>query len=258
MIIALAQLFSVGEAAVWTFSLLFIRVGAAMALLPAFGEQAVPARVKTALAVCFAAFLTPMVWAEIGDALTQASWFRLIGGEVVAGLIIGILFRFLIFALQLAGSIAAQSTSLAQLFGGGLGPEPQPAFSTLLVVAGICFATMLGLHVRVIEAFLLSYELFPVGVLTGAGELADWGVARVSRVFGLGFSLAGPFIVVALVYNVGLGVINKAMPQLMVAFVGAPAISLGSLVLLLVASPVMLVAWGEAFKELTQLDALAR
>jgi flagellar biosynthetic protein FliR len=36
------------------------------------------------------------------------------------------------------------------------------------------------------------------------------------------------------------------MPTLMVAFVGAPAITLGGLALLAVSAPIMLAVWGEA------------
>jgi flagellar biosynthesis protein FliR len=59
--------------------------------------------------------------------------------------------------------------------------------------------------------------------------------------------LAAPFFVISFLYNVALGVINRAMPQLMVAFVGAPAITFGALVLLLLAVPAGLVIWWNAF-----------
>jgi flagellar biosynthetic protein FliR len=55
-------------------------------------------------------------------------------------------------------------------------------------------------------------------------------------------------MIASLLYNVALGVINKAMPQLMVAFVGAPAITWGGLVLLLVATPFILQVWLTAFE----------
>jgi flagellar biosynthetic protein FliR len=44
-----------------------------------------------------------------------------------------------------------------------------------------------------------------------------------------------------------LGVINRAMPQLMVTLIGAPALTAGGLMLLLLAAPVMLAVWAEAF-----------
>ena len=45
-------------------------------------------------------------------------------------------------------------------------------------------------------------------------------------------------------YNVALGAINRAMPQLMVAFVGAPAITAAGLLILMLAAPVILHFWG--------------
>jgi flagellar biosynthesis protein FliR len=53
------------------------------------------------------------------------------------------------------------------------------------------------------------------------------------------------FVVVSLIYNLTLGVINRAMPQLMVAFVGAPVITFGGLSLLLILSVQILTTWSE-------------
>ncbi|WP_281858791.1 flagellar biosynthetic protein FliR [Litoreibacter halocynthiae] len=239
------------QAYIWATSLVVMRVGAAMAFLPAFGEQVVPMRVKLAATLAFSAILTPMIWQNLEQTSSQRDWFALIGPEVIAGLMVGFVFRLMVIALQIAGTIAAQSTSLSQFFGGGLGAEPQTAFSTLFVVAGLSFAVMLGLHIRVVELLLSSYETFPFGVWPASGPTAEWAVLKVGQIFGLGFTLAGPFVLASLIYNLGLGAINKAMPQLMVALVGAPAISLGGLILLLVSSPVILTVWGRAFAHLT-------
>lgn len=233
--------------AIWASSLVFFRIGAAMTFLPAFGEQVVPARIKLAAALAFTALLLPLIWPTVEHVTNREDWFALIGPEVVAGLLIGFLFRSMVFALQIAGIIAAQSTSLSQFFGGGMGIDPQPAFSTLLVVSGLCLAVMLGLHVRILELFLSSYDSIPFGTWPLSGDTAQWAISQVSYVFGLGFSLAGPFVLASLIYNLGLGAINKAMPQLMVALVGAPAISFGGLLLLLLTGPVILTIWGRAF-----------
>ena len=45
-------------------------------------------------------------------------------------------------------------------------------------------------------------------------------------------------------YNVALGAINRAMPQMMVAFVGAPAITAAGLLILMLSAPVILHFWG--------------
>jgi flagellar biosynthetic protein FliR len=241
----------VSEEEVWTASLVFFRVGAAMAFLPAFGEQVVPMRVKLAATLAFSVILTPLLWPTLLRATSEQDWLAMIGPEVTCGLMVGFVFRLTVFSLQIAGTIAAQSTSLSQFFGGGLGADPQPAFSTLFVVSGLCLAVILGLHVRVIELLLKSYESFPPGVWPHTGPITEWAIGKVSYTFGLGFTLAGPFVLASLIYNLGLGAINKAMPQLMVVLVGAPAISFCGLLLLVVSSPVILTIWGREFVRMT-------
>lgn len=242
------------EGAVWVFALVFVRIGAAMALLPAFGEQVTPMRIKLAATIAFTLVVAPAIWGEVVAALDQRSWISLIGIEVLAGLAIGIMFRLFVITLQVAGTIAAQATSLSQIFGGGLGAEPQPAMSTLLVTGGLCLAVMAGFHVRAAEALISSYQLFPIGNPVAAMDLSTWGIERVGRAFSLGLSLASPFILASFVYNLALGAINKAMPQLMVAFVGAPAISLGGLILLMLFAPLMLSLWLKIFLLETDLS----
>ena len=128
------SLATVMEGAVWAFAIVFFRIGAAMALLPAFGEQVTPMRVKLAASIAFTMIVTPTVWEQVIASLEARNWMSLIGIEVIAGLAIGIMFRLFVIVLQVAGTIAAQATSLSQIFGGGLGAEPQPAMSTLLAL----------------------------------------------------------------------------------------------------------------------------
>lgn len=222
-------------------ALIFLRVGAAMATLPAFGEQSVPRRIKLVLTVVFTAAIAPAVLPGLAEA-------RLIDGfapEVLIGLLLGLVVRFFVLALMMAGTIAANATSLSQLFPSG--SEPQPAISKLLVMAGLALAVQNDLHLRLVSFLILSYDLLPGGVWPSTGLVADWGLAQVSRSFSLAFMIAMPFVIASLLYNVALGVINRAMPQLMVTFVGAPALSLGGLLLLALVTPLALAVWLRAF-----------
>ena len=165
--------------------------------------------------------------------------------ETAIGLVIGIGIRLFLLALQTAGSIAGQATSLSQILGSA-GIEPMPAMGYLLVLGGIALAMIMGLHVRLAEMTILTYGLFPVAHLPDASALTGWGVSQVAGAFGLAFTLAAPFVIVSVLYNVTLGIINRAMPQLMVVFVGAPVITGAGLVLLMVLAPTMLTIWMEA------------
>lgn len=245
---AFASALALLQPVLWTFFLVFLRLGAMIATLPAFGEQTLPARLKVGIAAAFCLIVHPVVAAEIpAMPATLVGQAGLGGTEVLIGLIFGLLLRFFIFALQIAGVIAAQSTSLSQIFGGTAGVDPLPAIGHVLVVAGLALAALMGLHVAFAAYMIQSYALVPAGGMLAPGPVAQIGTGAVSQTFSLAFRLAAPFVIASLLYNVILGVINKAMPQLMVSFVGAPAITAGSLIILWLAAPTMLALWLEAF-----------
>jgi len=244
MIEDLAALTDISQDALWQVFIVFVRVGAMVSLIPAFGERSVPVRVKLGLAVAFTLIVTPAAPA-VPISPTAPAVVGLILAESLTGLFLGMMLRLFILALQVAGSIAAQSTSLSQLFGGA-GMDPLPAMGYVLVLGGLALATIMGLHVQIAEFMINSYELVPMGDVIPSGLLTEAGVVEISKSFALGFTLAAPFVIASLIYNITLGVINKAMPQLMVAFVGAPAITAGGLIILMLAAPLMLSIWVEA------------
>ena len=248
MIDALAPILDMSAAALAGFILVFARVGGVMALLPAFGEQMIPARVRLGVTVAFALVVWPMV-APIAPPEGRP-FLAMLLVEAVVGLLLGIATRLLVLGLQFAGTVIAQSTSLSQILGGGVTPDPMPAMGALLVMAGLTLAMASGLHVKAAVLIARSYEVLPMGLLPSGSDVATWGVARVAAAFALGFSLAAPFVIAAFAYNLALGAINRAMPQLMVSFIGAPAATAGGILLLMLAAPLILRHWTGA------LDAL--
>lgn len=240
---ALLALMGLGQEAALLATAVFLRVGAAMALLPAFGAQAVPVRVRLGLTLAFTAVVAPSMVGLAPDIPTDpGGLLRFLGVETLAGLALGFSVRLFIWLLQIAGTIAAQTVSLSQLLGGDA-VDPQPAMAQLLMVAGLALAAITGLHVRVAEALILSYDAVPMGGQLPSGMLAEWATSRVGAIFATAFAFAAPFVIGSVIYNLALGVINRAMPQLMVAFVGAPAITAAGLVLLFLTAPILLPAW---------------
>jgi flagellar biosynthetic protein FliR len=231
----------------WSGLVVFLRVGAVAALAPAFGEQTVPARVRLAVALAFALAVLPAVAPLVPPPSGPLAVLRICGAEVIAGLTFGIVLRLMVMALQTAGSIAAQSISLAQMFA-GTGPDPQPIVANLLVLAALALFVATGGLARAADLLAQSYQIVPPGQLTLAQGFTEWGLSRISSVFALAFTLAAPFVLAALLYNLALGAINRAMPQLMVSFVGAPALTLGGLALLALCTPFLLAAWQEAMQ----------
>ncbi|MEJ6396365.1 flagellar biosynthetic protein FliR [Yoonia sp. 208BN28-4] len=231
----------------WSVFVVFIRTGAIVSVAPLFGEQSIPVRVKLGVAIAFTLIATPAVAPNVSlNDINLPNAVQFLAPEILTGLFFGIVLRFFVFSLQIAGSMAAQATSLAQIFGGSAGVDPQPAIGHLLVIAGLALAAIMGLHTLLAAYIINSYAIVPVGILIASETVISLGVAEVGRVFALGFCLAAPFLVASLIYNVTLGIINKAMPQLMVSFVGAPAITAGAMLLLVLSAPLMLATWFEA------------
>lgn len=228
----------------WHGFTVFLRMAAISALLPGFGEQSVPARVKLVVALALTVIVAPAV-STIQSANDLSEMVFLILSEISAGVIVGLGVRLFILALQTAGSIAAQSTSLSQVLGGAA-VDPLPAMGYILIIGGMALAAISGLHVKAAQLVLLSYQFLPLGRFSEASIISEWGVAQVAYAFELAFTLAAPFIILSVLYNFALGAINRAMPQLMVAFVGAPVITLGGLALLMLSAPYMLSVWLEA------------
>lgn len=221
--------------------LVFLRVGAVMALLPGLGDRMLPVRVRLLLALAFSAVTLaagpalPAFPAAAGDLI------RLMAIETVNGLTIGLILRLGLIALDLAATIIAQSGSLSQMFG-TMG-EPATAIGRLLVLGGLCLAMVSGLHVRAAALLILSYEALPAGTLPPAALVRGWVGGHLSAAFATGFTLALPIVAAALIFNLALGAVSRAMPMLMVTFLAAPVQAAGLLALTLLLGPALLGLW---------------
>lgn len=234
----------------WLFPamLVFIRVSAAISVLPALGEQFLPMRVKLAVALALTAVLIPVVVPAPPPAMTITVADIL--SETVKGLIIGLGFRFFFFGLSFAGTIIANATSLSAMFG-ITAAEPTPIAANILFLGGLALFFAFDCHIAAVQLLAASYELFPIKTVPPVSELADWAFQMATRITFLAFRISVPFLAASLIFNLALGVINKAMPQLMVSFVGAPAMVLGGTAMMAVALPYGLYVWSRALLDWT-------
>ena len=217
----------------------FLRVSGVMLLLPGFGDRAIPARVRLVAGLSVAAVIGPLIAVPPGlDPRAPGT----ILAEVGIGVLLGGAVRIVAQALTIAGTIAAQSASLGQLLGVP-SAEPSPALGQILRLGGIALLMASGMHLMVIDLLVRSYDVLPAGLAPAGGDVGAMGVARVAHGFALALGLALPFLIASLLYNMTLGVVSKAMPQLMVSLVGAPAIVWVAMALLAAGAPFVLTAW---------------
>ena len=79
----------------------------------------------------------------------------------------------------------------------------------------------------------------PAGVRLHA-RFADHTTRTVATAFRIGIQLSAPFVLFGLLFNLGLGVLSRLMPQMQVFFVGMPlSILVGFLILILALGAMM-------------------
>jgi flagellar biosynthesis protein FliR len=207
-----------------TFMLVFARVGSMVMLLPGLGESNIPVRIKLGIALLLALIMLPLHRGAYQiDMQSINPLLVMMIHEIVVGIVLGATARVTLSALQVGGSVIAQQMGL------GFVTSVDPTQGQQGVLIGN-FLTMLGItllfatdsHYLVIAAINDSYNIFSPGDLTPSGDIAALATRAFAAAFKIGTQLAAPFLVFGLVFNVGLGVLARLMPQMQVYFVGAP------------------------------------
>jgi flagellar biosynthesis protein FliR len=225
-----------------TFMLVFARIGTMVMLLPGVGELSVPVRVRLAIALVLAAVLLPLHRnAYTLDLRTFGPVLLMLGEELFIGAVLGLSARLTISALQVAGSVIAQQLGLG--FVTAVDPtqgQQGIIVGNFLTMLGVVLIFALDLHHLVIAALNDSYLLFKPGDVPLIGDVAALTTRTIAGAFKVGIQLSAPFLVFGLLFNLGLGVLSRLMPQMQVFFVGMPlSILLGLLIFLLVVGAMM-------------------
>ena len=225
-----------------TFMLVFARVGAMVMLLPGFGESNIPVRIKLGIALLLTLIILPLHRAAYQVDLTSMSSLGvLMVHEIIIGVVLGATARVTLSALAVAGSVIAQQLGLG--FVTAVDPtqgQQGIVVGNLLTILGITFLFATDMHHLVIAALTDSYKIFKPGELISSGDAASLATKSFALAFKIGVQLSAPFLVFGLVFNIGLGVLARMMPQMQVYFVGAPlSIMLGFLILVVVIATMM-------------------
>ncbi len=193
-------------------------------LLPALGETAIPMRVRLVMALAVTFLIYTLVSASLpGIPGSPLMLGLLIVIEVFIGVMIGTAIRLLLSALHTAGTIIAMQTGLAMAMAFDPAQGAQSALmSTFLTLMAVVLIFITNMHYMMIAAMLDSYSLFPVGTEINTGDFAETVIRTVANSFLIGIQIASPFIVYGLIFNVGLGIIARLMPQLQVFFIAMP------------------------------------
>jgi flagellar biosynthetic protein FliR len=207
------------------FLLMFARLGTMVMLMPGLGEQGIPARIRLVVALMLTLVMLPLHRAAYSVGLTA---------------------RLALSALQVAGATIAQQLGLGFVTTVDPSQGQQGVLvGNFLAMLGIALIFATDLHHLVIAALDDSYRLFQPGAVLPTGDIAELMITTVGSAFRVGVQIAAPFLVFGLLFNVGLGVLARLMPQLQVFFLGLPAsIMIGFALMMLLVGALMTIFLG--------------
>lgn len=213
-------------ATAFLFMLIFARVGSILMLLPALGEQSIPAQLRLTFALAFAFVLLPLLSTMLPKLPTDlGSIGVLLLHEIAVGLILGGITRLIVMATQVAGAIIAFQTGLSM----AQGADPSQTgiqgavIGNFLSMLGITMIFATNLHHLALSAIVGSYRaISPTDPLMFSDAL-QMALKTTAEAFVIGTQMAAPFIVFGLVFNIGLGILARLMPALQVYFLATSA-----------------------------------
>lgn len=227
------------------YLIVFARVGTMLMLLPALGENTIPARMRLGFALMFTLVLLPLL-SENLPPLPQELLAIVVMAchEIVIGIILGTLMRIFVSAAQVAGAIVAFQVGLsaAMVADPNQGGVQGLVIGTFLTFLGTALIFATDLHHMALAAIYDSYMIFSPTDPLMLGDAAQSAIRAVTGAFTVGIQMAAPFIVFGLVFNLGMGILSRLMPQLQVFFIAMPA-NIGVGLILIALLLTMMMGW---------------
>ena len=238
-------------AGLFALLLVFVRVGAAMMILPGYSAPFVPSRMRLLLGLMVALIVTPVVSPHLPAMLGSALALVLIVlGEILIGVFFGTIARLFMAALTTAGMVIAYMSTMANALTNDPSAAQQGSIAgSFMSAAALLIIFTLDLHHLMLTAVIDSYDLFVPGQAPPVGDFADMISRVVARTFLLSFQIASPFVAVGLIFFLGLGLLGRLMPQVQVFFVAMPLQIAVGLIVLAMTLPAILLWFADAIEE---------
>ncbi|WP_217495702.1 flagellar biosynthetic protein FliR [Pseudoalteromonas byunsanensis] len=182
--------------------------------------QRLPGFVRVVLMVVFTLCCSLLIEQE--TTVTGTQWLSAIVGEFLIGLV-------LFFALQLAFvTITFWGRVLDMQIGFGAAgvidptnKNQDPLLGSIFLTAAICIFYVSGMHYKLIEGIVFSFEVLPIG--SGFFDLKLPNFASlITLMFSVGLFMFAPVIILMWCLDVFIGLLSRTMPQMNIYFVMLP------------------------------------
>ena len=215
------------------------RVLAMMTIAQLLPSGVFPAPLRNGICIVLLLPLYPVLQAGVADRPDELiGWIMYVVKEIAIGAAIGWGFALLFWAFESVGNLLDIQTGTAT--GATFDPlsEQQSAvFAQLLRHFAVTAFISLGGVLAMVRVLYESFRVWPPQALLPITMSSAWELTRASstQMLSSAMAIALPFIVLLLLLELGLGLLNRSLPQLNVFMLAMPIKMLGALLMLALA-----------------------
>jgi len=227
------------------FLLILLRSSLFVALLPVIGSKQMPAQFRIGFAVFISLLLTPVVKFYV----TEDHIPLLIIREILLGISLGMVVRFIFMAVNLAGMFISHTMgmSIAMVFNPEIGQTTIVAEMYGVMAMLMFLAT--DAHHDLIYVFVKSFELLPAGGIDTSAIISQI-ISLGSGLFVLAMKICAPVVVGLVIAHMLAGFLYKAAPQMNIFFVTLPLNIMLGILLMMLCIPVFEYVFGIELSDL--------
>lgn len=218
------DLFSLDPAVILTFIFALMRISLILFLMPFFGGAVLPATAKAALCLT----LTLALWPRLPLAGVQMpshpfALAVMLGAELLLGLILGMVIRFIFAAIQTGGQLIGfqMGFAMVNVVDPDSGASEAVTAHFMYMVSLLTFLSING-HLYLLSGLMKSFDLLPPGSILISARLTDQIFALSGQIFVLAIQIGAPVIAAILLVDLALALISRASPQMNVLIIGFP------------------------------------
>ncbi|WP_338667051.1 flagellar biosynthetic protein FliR [Pseudodesulfovibrio methanolicus] len=206
-----------------SYFLTLFRLSVVLFLLPFFGGQTIPRIVKGALVLVLSMAFWPQL--SFPASMMPTGWNIVIMfiGELLLGLILGMLVNFLFAAVQLGGQIIGfqMGFAMVNVVDPITGTSNAVSAHFLYMCTMLTFLVLNG-HLYLLKAVGMTFQYIPPGTLLLQPELANDIFHFSNLMFTLAIKIAAPVMAALFLVDLSLALISRAAPQMHVLILGFP------------------------------------
>ena len=206
------------------FLLIFVRISGIFMMAPIFGSRNVAGRIKAALALIITYIIFPLIF-DTNTVIPEQflSYFFMVIGELIIGLILGFISSLVFSAIQMAGHLLDMQIGfgIVSMIDPLSGQQAPLVGNFKYILALIVFLATNGHHV-LLSALFSSFKLIPVTGMVVNVAIAKFVIDIIGSMFILALKICLPILVAIVLTDMALGILARTMPQMNIFVVGVP------------------------------------